>query len=639
MAGALRGSSPPGIEGEYAAALLDTLVGRERRATAQIERLSKNGQKTSAELAWLNALTLRNTGDWRILKNPSRATLLERLEYFRALGKHQGGLKALDFLGRRPGEPLPDWGRIALGVRSPTVEEGNVFVPTLMNLEMAELATILKASQGRELKPESLVVELNVSPGRSVWPAGSTVPEPRVIDWGTWAAYSQRHVLGALSNTERYLVHCLGALEQGGDFRRETTDHFASLSLFPLLGAVWESRVIPKVGSTPQPGYQDVGRCPAVVAVAQSRPEVITAANWGELASKCWQASRDGSLPGPSAWFQPAVPRGTTFDVRNRYFVADLLKVFNTEIEALVELAPYEPLLVSHLISVKYADKPNPEQFAAAWGRLSEYDANVVQRRLKMVTPDKDAVVELAKKACQSNPDECLGAGDKLRERGFEEAAVAVYERAVALAHDRVAVSNSCRWLVQYYFDHGKTEKAVTVAHMVGAVYSAEGLETLGQVLERMGKYDDAEKVYKALVERYPNTPATLLSFYIRHEHRVADGRFRGQAADAIKQLFPGPWGMRQVTLTDLKKSPFSNTGVSVMWARELQAAGAVPDDTVLAVDGYRVTTQGQYECVMSLADGPEITLLVFRNKAYVEIKGHVDRWHFGPSTEVRAAS
>jgi tetratricopeptide (TPR) repeat protein len=638
VARVLRGSSPPGTEGEYAAALLDTLVGRQRRAMAQIDLLKKR-QKTSAEFAWLNALTLRNTGDWRILKNPSRATLLERLEYFRALGRSQGGLKALDFLSVGPGESVPDWGRIALGARSVTVQEGNAFVPGLLNLEVTEFGTILKASQGRELKPESLVAELNVSPGRSGWPSGSTAPEPRIIDWGTWAAYSQRHVLGALSNTERHLVHFLGALEDGGQFRKEMTDHFSSLSLFPLLGGVWESRVIPRVGGTPQPGYQDVGRCPAVVALTQSRPEIVTAGNWGELATKCWQASRDGSLPGPSAWFQPAVPRGTGFDVRYRNFVADLLKFFDTEIEALVDLAPYEPMLVAHLISVKYADKPTPEQFAAAWGPLSEYDAAVVQRRLKMVTPDRDAAADLAKKACYSNPDECLAAGDKLRERGLEEAAVAVYERALALAHDRVAVSNSCRWLVQYYFDHGKTEKAETVARMVGAVYSAEGLKTLGQVLERMGKYDDAEKIYEALVERYPELPHTLWSFYIRHEHRVADGRFRLQATNAITQLFPGPWGMRQVAIADLKKSPFSNTGVPVMLARELLAAGAGPDDTVLAVDGYRVINQGQYECVMSLADGPGITLLVFRNSNYLEVKGQLDRWHFGPSTDVKAAS
>jgi tetratricopeptide (TPR) repeat protein len=636
LARILRHRELPGPEGEYAEILLSTLVGRQREAMTQIDLLPK-GQTTPAQIAWRNALALRNTADWRVVKEPARATLLERLEYFRALGRSQGGLKALDFLASRRAEPLPDWGRIALSSGSVSVEEGNTFVPALLELEMTELGTILRISRSRELNRENSVVELNVSPGRSVWPAGSAAAEPRVIDGGTWAAYAQRHILAALSSTERHLVDSLGAQEEGGEFRREMTNRFAGLNLFPLLGGVWESRVIAKLGGSPQPGYREAGRCPAVVAVTRSRPEVVTASKWGELATKCWQASRDGSLPGPSAWFQPAIPRGTAFDVRHRAYVGDLLKSFDLNIEALAQLAPYEPVLVSRLISARYADKPTPEQFASAWGPLADYDAAVVQRRLRMVTPDKEAFAELAKKACESDPDQCLGAGEKLRSRGFEEAAVVVYERAIALAHDRVGVSVNCRWLVQYYFEHGQTEKAMTLARMVGDVYSAVGLETLGQALERTEQYDDAQKVYQALVQRYPDLPDVLWSFYIRRTHRAVDGRFQAQAQEAIKRLFPQ--GMQQVVLGDLKERPsLANPGVPVMVAEELLAAGAHKDDTIMAVDGYRVRNPAQYKCVLSLADGPGISLQVFRDGQFQEVKGSLERWHFGPIPEARAA-
>ena len=84
---------------------------------------------------------MRNTGDWRLAANPARVSLLERIEYVRALKRSQNGLKALEFLARQQVNPATEWIRIALaGQYHPsvgfTVEEGNVFAPYAVAFEM-----------------------------------------------------------------------------------------------------------------------------------------------------------------------------------------------------------------------------------------------------------------------------------------------------------------------------------------------------------------------------------------------------------------------------------------------------------------------------------------------------------------------
>ena len=91
------------------------------------------------------------------------------------------------------------------------------------------------------------------------------------------------------------------------------------------------------------------------------------------------------------------------------------------------------------------------------------------------------------------------------------------YERAVEHARDRVAVSNSTRWLVQHYFEEGRADRALEVARMGAAVYSASGLDILGQLTERMGRYDEAEGAYVAMAGRYPSEAFRLPAFYVRY--------------------------------------------------------------------------------------------------------------------------
>jgi hypothetical protein len=113
LAGALRGELESGLAGRYAETVLVTLVGRERDALARLDGLAAKAANP-VEKAWVRALRLRNTGDWRIARDEKRLTLLETLEEFRALAIGQDDDAALAWLDHRKPKPIPDWGRLAL---------------------------------------------------------------------------------------------------------------------------------------------------------------------------------------------------------------------------------------------------------------------------------------------------------------------------------------------------------------------------------------------------------------------------------------------------------------------------------------------------------------------------------------------
>ena len=65
FARALPGGRGPGLAGRYAEVVLATLAGRQRDALGRVNALAAD-TTTPAERAWLRALRLRNTRDWRI---------------------------------------------------------------------------------------------------------------------------------------------------------------------------------------------------------------------------------------------------------------------------------------------------------------------------------------------------------------------------------------------------------------------------------------------------------------------------------------------------------------------------------------------------------------------------------------------
>src|SRR4029450_13563885 len=97
-----------------------------------------------------------------------------------------------------PDTDLPDWGRIIF-FQSPTVVAGNRFLDSVVSSETAEAWAVRVTFPSPPLSRDdaALVRELNVE--ASVGPALPGDGRPFwIIDWGTWAAAPQRHLLAGI---------------------------------------------------------------------------------------------------------------------------------------------------------------------------------------------------------------------------------------------------------------------------------------------------------------------------------------------------------------------------------------------------------------------------------------------------------
>ncbi len=653
LARALRAPSPPRPDGELARLIQTTLIGRQSEAMEGIARLRK-GRITPGERAWLVALAMRNTGDWRLVANPARATLVERIEYVRALKRTQGGLKALEFLSRQRTKPATEWTRIGLaGVPSKqengsSVEEGNVFAPTALDLELQEVASVLKVARLGAFEPtDDPAQALNAPSGRTVWQPDAADQGPRVIDRGLRAGFAQRQILFAAERTEMHLEEMLGAPEAAAEFRAQATTRLGKLTLFPLLQEVWNRRVVrQRPGGPPPPMDKDRGRCLVALELLRQRPEVVAAYYWDELNTQCSRARVENTLVDPKLWFTTGLPLGTLYDLDHRSYIP-AFGLGAPAIEGLARLAPYDQTVMYWRMSRHpLEEKITQAEFDEIYGPVVAYDAKAQRARATRVDVPDPQFVAAAKQACAANADQCLRMANELVDRGADEEAVRAYERAVRSARDRVAVSTSTRWLVQHYFEAGRDARALEVARMSAEVHSAAGLDILGQLTERMGRYEEAEGAYVALAAAYRDEAYRLPAFYFRHERRVGDGRFRAQAAAAEKELFPA--GLKRASIADLRAlearngpSGAARTGFPFMEepSKGQKALGLRMGDTILVLDGYRVFNEQQYACVLWLSDGPEVTMIVLRDgKDFVELAGKMERRRYGPRQGAKAA-
>jgi hypothetical protein len=123
IARALRGSGELSMDGRCALAILTALAGLERQAVQIVTEIDARAA-SPADRAWVRALRVRITGDWRSSQNAG--TLLERLEFARAIRGRLGVDRFLDYLETFEPEQIADWHRIAFQ-NDFTVEAGRRF--------------------------------------------------------------------------------------------------------------------------------------------------------------------------------------------------------------------------------------------------------------------------------------------------------------------------------------------------------------------------------------------------------------------------------------------------------------------------------------------------------------------------------
>jgi hypothetical protein len=610
FARALRGGAEPGRAGRFAEAALVTLLGRERDALARLDALEA-AAASRAETAWVRALRLRNTGDWRIARDEERLTLLERTEEFRALVEGQDDTAALAWLDRGRPEAIPDWGRIALSASGLSVETVNRFADLSIAMELAEAGEVLTALRGAPADEVAFLEAMNERPGRLVTRGAAGQAPLAVLGWGLWADRAQRHLLYDLAVGSYSRAQLLGQPGEAHAFAERSRERFGRLDLYAVVlrGHARDAEQYRKAMA-------------AVRELAIRSPERLTGGHWQLFRAKEDFAPVPRDLPDENTWFRPALPPGTLLDVERRLAVLRELQALGGEgMGALRALAPRNVALAHLAASRQPGARRSVADLVPVYGPLADFNVGVMGKLADAAWYDPAGFRERQGALCEVVPEKCFLLGYRLAEMGFPDEAALAYQKGFERANDRVCASNEGRWLVDYYLDHGQARKAEAVAREAAAVYSEQGLFAMAHFMERMGRLPEAEEHYRRILDRYDRADA-LVGFYYRQARARKNAAYEPKLRDALALALPS--GLQPLDRGALPSPPAD--GVVVQGENDnTRRCGIKWGHVVVGLDGFRVPDLRAYEVALALSPSPHLKLVVWRGKSYDDVE--VDLW------------
>jgi hypothetical protein len=608
LAWALRGNREPGLAGRFAEAVLLTLVGRERDALARLDVLAA-GTPTPAQKAWLRALRLRNTGDWRIAFDEKRLTLLETLEEFRALVHGQDDDAALDWLDRRKPQPMPDWGRLALASAFRSMGTGNRFADVSTAMDMAEAAEVLTLLHAAPVDMAGLFEAVNERPGGSVRRDEDGKARIAVIGRDLWANRFQRNIVFDLEmgDRRRWDLNLPGERKA---FAEQSRGRFGRLAMFPI---------VMRAQADDAASY--VAAMAAVREMALRSPEQLTGGHWQLIRRKEDFAPVPRDLPEPDAWFQPALPPGTLLDVGPRVEMTALVAIGPAELTALREQAPHNAALAMLAYQRQPADKRSAADLAAVFGPLAEFHLYLMSKLADAAWYDPPDFRKRQGALCELAADYCLSLGYRLAELGFADEAAVAYQKGFDRARDPVVTANNSRWLVDYYFDHDQAAKAEAVARQAAETYSGPGLFSMARLMERMGRLGEAEEYYRRMLDRYGNA-GPLAGFYFRQAHDLKKAAYEAKLKAAMALALPA--GLEPFDRSSLPPAP--TDGVVVRGANDNTKRNGIQwGHVIVGFDGFRIRSFEAYDLVRELSQSPRMKLVVWRGRSYDDVE--VELW------------
>ncbi len=131
----LRGGTPTSIEGRLADICIGLIVDTKTQTGKDLDALADEKSPPLELVAWINAGRIRNSRDWRIVKNPEIATPLEQVEYFRAYAETVNPDLAIAWLQNNKIANRIDWQRIVLEMGF-SVDAGHTFAEKSIGREV-----------------------------------------------------------------------------------------------------------------------------------------------------------------------------------------------------------------------------------------------------------------------------------------------------------------------------------------------------------------------------------------------------------------------------------------------------------------------------------------------------------------------
>lgn len=613
MAKVLSDGKTQGNDGRIAKAMLTSLMNNERAA---LEELNGLDQKEPNVASWSKVLRAFNTGDYRPLEKLPGASRLERQAWFQAYVRSVDTDVAWGRLSPADKRVL-DYVRIVEEANF-SVETGNEIQELSLPLEINEIASVYNLSQNKKLTSGELTKALNQEPERCFAASGGTAAKVRVIGWGQWAGFFQRHLCQAMVEGHRFLLHKLGVPEDARAFDSKCESTFGALRLYPF---------VRRYNCEEAVGYRKAlsggGR------VTEESPHLVPVSCWNDLLSPEEFAPSERISPLElTVWLRHGVPYGTAFEgglpLRQNHTGKPGGGL--ATLEALHQLAPYDRTISHSIFVEKYHEKPTFEQIQELYGPVLPYASYAMIRAAETVKDQPVRFKKIMTEAAQLDGFCYSVLGDYCAARNESDEAAEYYRKEEQNCPDTVGNSYHACWRVKYYLSKGNTNEAQRIADDAGEVYSAVGLEAKAYFLEAIGSYTNAFEWYSKIEERYDN-PAPLLNFCNLYKTRTGDNRFDNEIRKRTESIFPG--GRQKVTLDQFTAVP--TEGIVFEAQSELmRQVGLGTNDVVVALNGIRIHNTPQYNLERALSSTPEMVLIVWQKGHYREIKATPPNHMFG---------
>jgi tetratricopeptide (TPR) repeat protein len=493
-------------------------------------------------------------------------------------------------LARLNVSPGAEWLRM-VQASGMSVEDGGLITDAL-EWERAESAEVFKQLHRREIDAES-DEPLNARAGRCL-EAG----KPVVLPWGAWAEFSQRHLAMLVGRLDSYYRRSLGSTETADQQLLALELELRDLSMFPL-ATIFRTQ-------GPRGSDADLRYINEAISVAVQAPERVTTAVWSFLESGAnYEAVRYG-MPPKGDWFsRPTVRMPYAAGTR----VQDLGLPAADTVNGLLREAPYDYLLGSEILRRTHGDKPPYSDVVRVFAPRLEYDIRALRAARDRASDPEDRL-RLSRTSCSVAAAECMALGAELASQKQPDAAASEYERAFTdPSVDVVVMANNAGWLVDYYFEKGRTAPALALAERAGNTGAYQGLIIQSYLYERLGRFDDAERTYREAATGY-NRPEALIGFYYRAVNVRKQNAYEAVFKQHLAEVFPD--GLVAVASAETQPA----TGVIVMKDSELsRAAGLQAGDIIVGLEGWRVDNLRQYRAINAFFTGDDMKIAAWRGR------------------------
>ncbi len=615
MARFLRGADSPGVNGQLAKAILLTLVNDQALALEQLKSIDSHDADVAA---MIRALQTRNTGDFRALTKVTGRSQVESVAWFAAMADYASTSAAWLQLNEQQKQSI-DFVRVA-NDEDYSVQMGHQLLQVSIPLEMEEVQSVYELSHGEKMSQTGLVKALNELPERCFSNGPGEKTRVRIIGWGQWAMFFQRHLCHAMQQNFCLMYSKWGVPDEAKKFAAECDAKFGGLRLYPFV-----RRFICTDVEAYHKSVDDGLR------VTVATPHLVPAQCWNYLCYKVDFAPLYRPNPNPhvNEWHSHNPPPGTVYDLNPRLYQTSLTQRPDVvaRFEQLHDMAPYDARIANYIIRTKYNDRPTYDQALSLYHELLPWSVYALRRVANTVYYDRSSQYEeFMTEAAELDSSAYYDLGGHAFYFHQEDKAAEYIDKACDTDPDAVRVANHAEWRVRHYLKKGQTSKAREIADSAGEVYSASGLVAKAVFMECTSNYDGAFEWFAKDEERY-NDSIPLIAFCERYKALTGDTHFDSELEKRVKTVFPK--GMEKVSLEGLHAAPAD--GVLILGQNDLLlSAGMKRGDVIAAINGVRVHTLAQYTYVRDLQDGPELNLIVWQGRAFHEIKASPPSHRFG---------